>query len=217
MDLHKVIKQVMPTFNDIRRDIHELRYTNPALSQHALASLYLKRTRNKYTSVGVVTALPGIIPGLGTTAQIAVEVGATSADIALMLRWMASLAFGIGLLYDKDIEAEFDEEFTVILGIWAGVVVPEKASLAKGDKISVGHFDKHITDRIKNRMNQKIGRKLVTKYGSKRGGAALGRLIPFGIGAVVGGTFNYFTIERFGKAAVDYFTIKDKDYYLDED
>jgi len=216
MDLHKVIKQVMPTFNDIRKDIHVLRYANPALSHHALAALYLKRTRNKYTGVGVVTALPGVIPGLGTTAQIAVEVGATSADILLMLRWMASLAFGISLLYDKDIEADFEDEFTVILGIWAGVIVAEKAALSKGDKISIGHFDQHITDRIKNRMNQKIGRKLVTKYGSKRGGAALGRLIPFGIGAVVGGTFNYFTIERFGKAAVDYFTAVNKDYIVEE-
>ena len=215
MDLHKVIKQVMPTFNDIRNDIVMLRYTNPALSQHALASAYLKKTRNKYTAAGVATALPGIIPGLGTAAQIAVEVGATSADVLLMLRWMASLAFGIGLIYDKDIQEDFEDEFTVILGIWAGVLVAEKAALSKGDKISIGHFDEHITARIKNRMNQKIGQKLVTKYGSKRAGTALGRLIPFGVGAVVGGTFNYFTIERFGKAALDYFTATKQDYYLE--
>lgn len=65
-------------------------------------------------------------------------------------------------------------------------------------------------------MNQKIGRKLVTKYGSKRGGAVLGRLVPFGVGAVVGGTFNYFTIDRFGKAANGYFRNADGDYVVPE-
>lgn len=216
MDLHKVIQQVMPAFTTIRHDIYLLKNTNPALSATALAALYLKKTRTKYTSVGVVTALPGIIPGLGTTAQIAVEVGATGADLALMLRWMAALAFGTGLLYNRDTEAEFEEEFTVILGIWAGVVVPENALKAKGEKMSITHFDKHITDRIKNRMNQKIGQKLVSKYGSKRGGAALGRLIPFGVGAAVGGTFNYFTIDRFGKAAIQYFSSTGNNYMLKE-
>jgi hypothetical protein len=215
MDLHKIITAVMPSFATIKNDVAWLRYQNPYKSQKELAAAYLKRTRTKYTSVGVASALPGIIPGLGTAAQIAIEAGAISADVLLMLRWMASLAYGTGLIYGKDIEVDFEDEFTVILGIWAEVVVPEKAALAKGEKLSVNHFDKHITERIRNRMNQKIGRKLVTKYGAKRGGVALGTLIPFGIGAVVGGTFNYFTIDRFGKAANDYFS-KDTDYRLTE-
>ena len=66
-------------------------------------------------------------------------------------------------------------------------------------------------------MNQQLARKLVTKYGSKRGGAALGRLIPFGVGAVVGGTFNYFTLQKFGKAADDYFGSAGQDYVLKEE
>ena len=215
MDLHEIIKAVMPSFATIRKEIAILRRDNPGKTPNELAALHLKKTRTKYTSVGVVTALPGVIPGLGTAAQIAVEAGALSIDVLLMLRWMAALGYGTGLIYNKDTEHDFEDEFTVVLGLWAGVVVPEKAMLAKGDKLSVNHFDTHITDRIRNRMNQKIGRKLVTKYGSKRGGVALGTLIPFGIGAVVGGTFNYFTIDKFGKAAIAYFS-NDADYRLTE-
>jgi hypothetical protein len=215
MDLHKIITAVMPSFTTIRNDVAALRYENPYKTPKELSAAYLKKTRTKYTSVGVVSALPGVIPGLGTAAQIAIEAGAISADVLLMLRWMASLAYGTGLIYGKDTEAAFEDEFTIVLGIWAGVVLPENIAQAKGEKLSVNHFDKHITDRIRNRMNQKIGRKLITKYGSKRGGVALGTLIPFGIGAVVGGTFNYFTIDRFGKAASDYFSTDNKDYYLE--
>ena len=216
MDLHQIILKVMPAFADIRKDIAMIRQKNPGKPAEELSRLYIKNIRKKYTSVGVATALPGVFPGLGTAAQIAMEAGAVSADLILMLRWMAALCYGTGLIYGKDTEQDFEDEFTLVLGIWAGVVLPEKAMVARGEKIGVKHFDKHITDRIRNRMNQKIGRKLVTKYGSKRGGAALGRLVPFGVGAVVGGTFNYFTIERFGKAADSYFRDSNNEYIVPE-
>lgn len=217
MDLHQLILKVMPHFHDIHREVVQLRIANPGKSPHALSQLYISKTRNKYASVGAASALPGAIPGLGTAAQIAIETGAISADVALMLRWMASTAYAIGLIYGKDTEHNFEEEFTIVLGIWAGVVLPEKAAQAKGEKLSVNHFDRHITERIQNRLRQKVARKLATKYGSKRGGAALGRLIPFGVGAIVGGFFNYTTMQNFGKAADDYFKPGEKDFVLTEE
>ncbi|MHA3786636.1 EcsC family protein [Flavobacterium hauense] len=216
MDLHQLILKVMPHFHEIHTEVRQLKFANPGKTPRELSRIYIVKTRNKYASVGAVTALPGAIPGLGTMAQIAVETGAISADVALMLRWMASTAYAVGLLYGRDIQQDFEDEFTVILGIWAGVVLPEKAAQAKGDKIEAGHFDKHITDRIRNRMRQKIARKLVTEYGSKRGGTALGRLIPFGVGAVVGGYFNYTTMQKFGKTADDYFRADHQEYILPE-
>lgn len=215
MDLHVLIQKVMPSFTSVETEIAVLRQEHPQKKHKELAEIYLNKTRLKYTSVGVATALPGVIPGLGTVAQLAIEAGAVSADVLFMLRWMASLCYGTALIFGRDGKDTFEDDFTIVLGIWAGVVEAEKAGTAKGEKISVSHFDKHITDRIRNRMNQKIGRKLITKYGSKRGGVALGTLIPFGIGAVVGGTFNYFTIDRFGKAAIAYFG-SDKNYVIAE-
>ena len=217
MDLHTIILKVMPSFKDIRTEVAMLRLSNQHMLPAQLSRVYIKKTRNKYASVGAASAFPGVIPGLGTIAQAAIEAGAISADIALMLRWMAATAYATGLIYGKDTEADFEEEFTIVLGIWAGVILPEKAAHAKGEKLSIGHFDQHITDRIRNRMRQKIARKLATKYGAKRGGAALGRLIPFGVGAIVGGLFNYNTIEKFGKAADDYFQPGQKDYVLTDD
>lgn len=216
MDLHNLILKVMPSFADIRKDIAMLRLNNPGKPPADLSRSYINRVRNKYASIGVATALPGVVPGLGTAAQVVMEAGAISADVILMLRWMAALCYGTGLIYGKDTEADFEDEFTLVLGIWAEIIVPKKADDAKGERIGVGHFDKHITDRIRNRMNQKIARKLVTKYGSKRGGATLGRLVPFGVGAVVGGTFNYFTLQRFGKAADDYFKTSNGDFVMPE-
>lgn len=216
MDLHKLIVKVMPPFHEIRSDVQLQRLVQPHKTTGEHSKMYMKKARNKYATIGAATALPGMIPGLGTAAQLALEAGAVSTDLAFMLRWMASVCYATGLIYGRDIEEDFESEFTLVLGIWAGVVVPENIAQSKGEKLTIGHFDKHITDRIRNRMNQKLGRKLITKYGSKRGGAAFGRLIPFGVGAVVGGTFNYITLQRFGKAADDYFSSNNKEYIIEE-
>ncbi|MFD2270883.1 hypothetical protein ACFS07_06490 [Undibacterium arcticum] len=50
-----------------------------------------------------------------------------------------------------------------------------------------------------------MGTTIVTKYGAKRGGIAVGRLVPFGVGAVVGGGFNWATMKGFKTAAANYY------------
>ncbi len=204
MNLISIVKKVTPSFHEVKKEVDMLKLSQPWLSPEKLSGLYAKKIRNKYTSVGVVSSLPGVIPGMGTVAQIAVETGSVSADIALMLRWMASLCYGIAYIYGKDIEHDFEAEFTTVLGLWSGELSVDEVNKTS-NMLTVNHFDKHMADRIKNRMNQKVGRKLVAKYGSKRAGSALGKLIPFGIGAVVGGTFNYNTMHKFGRVANDYF------------
>ena len=39
-------------------------------------------------------------------------------------------------------------------------------------------------------MNKVLGHNFVTKYGMKQGIVVLGKVVPFGIGAVIGGTAN---------------------------
>lgn len=131
MDLHKVIAKVMPHFHETRSEVHRLRYENPGKTPEELSRLYINKIRNKYASVGAVPALPGSIPGLGTAAQIAVEAGAISADVSLMLRYMAGLCYATALIYGRDIEKEFEDEFTLVLGIWSGIIVPKKQQMQK--------------------------------------------------------------------------------------
>jgi hypothetical protein len=41
-----------------------------------------------------------------------------------------------------------------------------------------------------NAVNKVLGRHFVTKYGTKKGILVVGKVVPFGIGAVIGGTAN---------------------------
>ena len=205
MDFNKIIHKVTPAYHNVRQSVNKLHFSNPGMPAGDLSRLYIKKIRNKYTSVGAVTALPGIIPGLGTATQAAIEAGSISADLIIMLRWMASICYGTALIYGKDIEKEFETEFATVLGIWSGVIKNGNAITYKSTAITTAHFNNHINDRLGNRVNQKIGQELIVKYGSKRSGAALGKFIPFGVGAVIGGTFNYVTMKNFGNIADSYF------------
>lgn len=188
----------------------------PLKIKNELADLYGNRLKRKYTSVGVVSALPSAIPGIGTAVQVAVEVGAVSGDLALMLRWMSANCYGIALIYDKDISSEFNEEFIRILGLWCGAIqVAKKGTTVVATKVAVVHFNKAITGKVVQQINKKVGLSIFSKYGTKRGGIALGRLIPFGVGALVGGTFNYFTMHGFKKSAIKYFQTEDLDFYME--
>lgn len=56
------------------------------------------------------------------------------------------------------------------------------------------HWARHLVDVIPRSkilsINKVLGPNFVTKYGTKQGILVLGKVIPFGIGAVIGGTAN---------------------------
>ncbi len=168
---------------------------------------FANRIRRKYTSIGVASALPSIIPGVGTAVQVGLEAGAISGDILLLLRWMAAISYGIALIYGKNIRNEFNQEFVKVLGVWCGVIkAAEQVTKRIGTKVAVVQFNKRVSGKILAKINQKVGTTIFTKYGTKRGGIALGKLIPGGVGVIVAGTFNYVTMTKFKKAAIKYYS-----------
>lgn len=216
-NLATIIQSVAPSNEHIAQEVYELKYLNSKLSRDQLALRWGKRIRNNYTSVGVATALPSSIPGIGTAAQIAIEAGTITGDLALMLRWMGKLCMGISIIYGNNPEKSINQDLINILGIWCGVIDAAKnATTRVGTKVAVAQFNKRISGKTLAKVNQRVGTTVVTKYGTKRGGIALGKLVPFGVGAVIAGGFNYFTFNGFMKSAIDYYK-NDNDYVMFEE
>lgn len=203
-----LIGAVTPDISDIKRHIFDLKKANPSLSQNKLAEKWADSICQRYASLGAVTALPSAIPGLGTAVQVGVEAGGISADLAYMIRCMAGLTMGVGLIYERDIGATFHQDFVRVLGLWCGVLsLGKEATVKVSQKIAIAQFNK-IPGEIFKKINQKVGTTIVTKYGTKRGGIAVGRLVPFGVGAAVGYGFNLVTMKRFKYQAITYYTTK---------
>lgn len=216
-NLATIIQSVAPSHEYVAQEIDELKYLNSKLTKDQLALRWGKRIRNNYTSVGVATALPSSIPGIGTVAQIAIEAGTITGDLALMLRWMGKQCMGISIIYGNNPEKPINQDLINILGIWCGVIDAAKnATTRVGTKVAVAQFNKRISGKTLVKVNQRVGTTVVTKYGTKRGGIALGKLVPFGVGAVIAGGFNYFTFNGFMKSAIDYYK-NDNDYVMFEE
>jgi hypothetical protein len=204
-----MIETVQPDYSDVARHIADLGQAHPTLTKAELAEKWADRICWRYASEGAVTALPGAIPGLGTAAQVAVEAGAISADLAYMLRCMAGMVIGVGQVYGRDVEASFNQDFVRVLGLWCGVLsLSKEATVRLAKKVAIAQFNK-IPAQVFKRINQRVGTTIVAKYGTKRGGIALGRLVPFGVGAVVGGAFNLTTMKAFKLHAINYYQTDD--------
>jgi hypothetical protein len=218
-DEHPIVKitsTLTPKFADIQRDVDDFKKGNSELSQNDLAGKYCDNICWKYSSFGAATALPGVIPGLGTLTQIATAGVTISGDLALMLRWMGSMTYGTALIYNRDIESNFNQDFVMVLGLWCGVLkAAEQASKRIATKVAVAQF-KRVPGKIFQKINQKVGTTILTKEGTKRGGIAVGKLVPFGVGAIVGGSFNLVTMKSFKKHSIQYFSSSENSEFIME-
>ena len=178
----------------------------PGMDKTALSKAWAKRVVKLFTSEGVVTALPGAIPGGGTAAQAGIEAAAIATDLGYMLRCMGRLVGGVAAFHGHDVRDAYTRDLVYVLGLWSGVLVPVKrAAIGIATKVAVAAFKRHVTAAMLKKINQKVGVTILTKYGTKRGGLALGRMIPFGVGAAVGGTANYLAMSQFRAAALRYY------------
>ena len=205
-----LVETVQPDREAIARQVDDLKAAYPSLDRDRLADRFANRICWLYAAEGAATALPGVIPGLGTAAQIGVEGAAIASDLGYMLRCMAGMVMGIGHIYERDTSAPFNQQFVRVLGLWCGVLSLAKESIARvSSKVAATAFKK-VPGEIFTRINRRVGTTIVTKYGTKRGGIAVGRLVPFGVGALVGGSFNLATMKGFKRAAIEYSRSEDE-------
>ena len=205
----RIVEVLQPSHENVLKEIEDLKKAHPKLNKLQLAHKYADKICWLYSSAGAATSLPGIIPYLGTGVQIAVEGGAITADLAYMLRCMGGMVIGIGHIYERDMTTPFNQEFVRVLGLWCGVLsLSKETSVRISSKIAIAQF-KRVPAEIFKKINRRVSTTIVTKYGTKRGGIALGRMVPFGVGVVVGGGFNLSTMKGFKKAAINYYKTDD--------
>ncbi|MEN3111149.1 hypothetical protein ACFONG_04735 [Uliginosibacterium paludis] len=201
----KLLDALQPDHDDVARHLADLKAAHPGLGAHALAEKWADRICWRYASEGAATALPGSIPGLGTATQFGIEASAISADLAYMLRCMAGLTIGVGQIFERDTRASFNQDFIRVLGLWCGVLtLGKEATVRMASKIAIARFNR-VPAEVFKRINIRVGTTIVTKYGTRRGGIAVGRLVPFGVGALIGGGFNLVTMKGFKAAAIRYY------------
>ena len=198
---------VFPNPKDIDEAVKKLKAKHSSLSGPDLARKIVNSATWKLTGIGVVASLPGAIPGLGTAAQIGMTTTSITGETWLILRNLTAMQLMVAGILDHDVsEPERKDELIIVWGVETGAIVPAKEAIKRvGTKVAIKQFDKRVSGAIFTRINQKLGTTVFTKWGTKRGGIALGRLIPIGVGTAVGGGMNYLAARSFGVACLKYY------------
>lgn len=198
---------VFPNPQDIAEAVDKLKSKHPSTSGYDLSRKIVSSATWKLTGVGVVASLPSAIPGLGTAIQVGVTATSMTGETWLILRNLTAMQLMVAGLTEHDVlDTERKNELIIVWGVETGAIVPAKEAMKRvGTKVAIKQFNERVSGTVLRRINQKLGTTVLTKWGTKRGGIALGRLIPAGVGAAVGGGMNYLTAKSFGSACLKYY------------
>jgi len=150
-------------------------YLKKHKSKDAACKAMLRNQIAKCTTSGFITGFGGFIT---MPVTIPANVGSV---IYVQMRMIACVA------YMADYELDSDQTQTFVYACLAGVAVNnllKQAGIKFGVKFANGLIKK-IPGKVLVKINQKVGFRFITKFGTK-GIVNLGKLVP-GVGAVIGG------------------------------
>ncbi|WP_420452898.1 EcsC family protein [Ilumatobacter sp.] len=140
--------------------------------------------RRELAVAGAASGGAAAVPGIG--------VGAAAATFVVEIGWstvrLTDLILTIAAIHGHD-RAGVEERRLWVLSILtyrdgAAAMVTQLAEQLAASRRSEGRSP--LSSRSLQRINMTIGRALATRYGARRGAAAMARLVPLGVGAALG-------------------------------
>ncbi len=167
------------------------------LSKHASKEEAIKDMLKKQV---LKCTTSGFITGFGGAITLPVTIPANIGSVLyVQMRMIACTAYMAG--YD----ISSDQVQTLVYACLAGLSVGEIAKqfgIKFGQKVAVGMIEK-IPGKVLTKINQKVGFRLLTKFGEK-GLINLGKLVP-GVGAVINGGVDFAETKAIAKRAYQMF------------
>lgn len=153
--------------------------SSPAEIIGVLERQYLATVTSSGAAVGAVAAAPavGMAPALVLAGGEAVAFVAASGLFALSL----------AEIHGVDLD-DLERRRTLIMAVMLGDA--GSATVANVAERTGGYWGRNLVARVPmssiRQVNRVLGRNFVTKYGAKQGILVLGKVVPFGIGALIG-------------------------------
>lgn len=198
------VKKISKPVSDLADD-----YLNKYDDIETASKKFINYQLTKCTTSGFLTGLGGLI-----TLPVAIPANIGSV-LYVQMRMIAALAYMGG--YDL----KSDQVQTLVYATLAGVAIGgpiKKASINIGEKVAIAIVDKIPAATLKT-INQKVGFRLFTKFGSK-GIINFGKVVPVAGGFISGG-FDFVETKAIAKRAHKLFidgelyTVSDEPDYSD--
>lgn len=155
-------------------------YAPPAEVIRLLEKEYLTLVSSTGAAVGAAAALP--VVGTGTALAL------TSGDVAAFVAASAALALGVASVHGIAVDDVERRRALVVATILGEPGVKAVSEVGEIPAVQVGRV---LLTRMPlttvRRVNQTLTKRLVRNQAAKQGSVAVGRMLPYGIGAAVGG------------------------------
>lgn len=205
--LLKAIELILAKPAEIRRNVQKTkeqyrkRVHKPVSEDELNDKLADKLIASYSTKAGIsggATALIGIVPGLGTAAEL---FGGATADMALCLKYQVEMSMALADLYGHDIETEADRKRYFII---AGLSTINMEAIKQGGEQAAMVFTKMVQRYLREASFDAV-RVIFRKVTITLSKKALQKAIPFGIGAAIGFSSNKALTWMVGQRVKTYF------------
>lgn len=171
----------------VRKNIARARQRNPEATPAQVIRTLERMYVSALTGTGAAVGGTAAAPGVGTGVALALSAGEALSSLELSTLFALSVAEVHGVPID-----ELERRRTIVMGILLGG--SGSATIASVAERTGQHWGRQVVAKVPvetlRQINRILGRNFVTKYGTKQGIIVLGRVAPFGIGAVIGGGAN---------------------------
>ncbi len=207
-ELERLASGILGSIDEVSANRWEAAVQRAAAQPGHIRPEKIKALTDSFTrDVTVAGAAAGVVaasPAFGTTATLLTA----AADLAWFTTRAGDLVLTIAALHGRPAPT-VDERRA-----WLMAVLIYGGSARDEFSRAVNEASTGITAVGPERMlplgaiqlaNGLMSRALLRKYGTRRGAAALGRMIPLGIGALIGATVNYTSIRALARNADEFF------------
>ncbi|MFE1763547.1 hypothetical protein ACFW81_04930 [Streptomyces angustmyceticus] len=171
----------------VRKNIARARQRNPEATPAQVIRNLERMYVSALTGTGAAVGGTAAAPGIGTGVALALSAGEALSSLELSALYALSIAEVHGVPID-----ELERRRTIVMGIMLGGT--GSTTISKVAERTGQHWGRQVVAKVPvemlHQINKILGRNFVTKYGTKQGIIVLGRVAPFGIGAVIGGGAN---------------------------
>ncbi|MER8186005.1 hypothetical protein [Kitasatospora sp. NPDC094015] len=171
----------------VHRNIARARQRNPQAAPEQVIRTLERMYVSALTGTGAAVGGAAAAPGVGTGVALALSAGEALSSLELSALFALSVAAVHGVPVD-----EIERRRTIVMGVMLGG--SGSATITKVAERTGQHWGRQVVSKVPvttlRQINRILGRNFVTKYGTKQGIIVLGRVAPFGIGAVIGGGAN---------------------------
>ncbi|WP_431886776.1 hypothetical protein [Micromonospora wenchangensis] len=170
----------------VRKNIARARQRNPEATPAEVIRNLERMYVSALTGTGAAVGGAAAAPGVGTGVALALSGGEFLTSLQLSALFALSIAEVHGVPID-----EVERRRTIVMGIMLG---GSGSAITKMAERTGQHWGRLIVGQVPGetlrQINKVLGRHFITKYGTKQGIIVLGRVAPFGVGAVIGGGAN---------------------------